>query len=114
VTTATPNAETARAVQRETGEQRGATPVRNGGDGHVRTQRLRRLGDLAGAKATPAGGTVGFASHACLSAAASAVFSALTWRRSRSISAAPPIGGRALPGVHAVMVQVHASAPRTK
>ena len=47
-TTVTLDAEIVRAVQRETGEKRKATAVRLALTEYLRTQRLRRLDDLAG------------------------------------------------------------------
>ena len=47
-TTVTLDAEIVRALQRETREKRKATAVRVALTEYLRTQRLRRLGDLAG------------------------------------------------------------------
>ena len=47
-TTVTLDADIVRAVQRETNEKRKATAVRLALTEYLRTQRLRRLGDLAG------------------------------------------------------------------
>ena len=47
-TTVAPDAKIVRAVQRETNEKRKATAVRLALSDYPRTQRLRRLGDLAG------------------------------------------------------------------